>query len=108
MPGIAGLISSQPPDVCRRLLQQMLRIMHHEKYYVSGSHEVPERGVVAGWVAIEGSVAPSQPVLSLRDDVALLFAGEFVDPHNARSLLRLYERRGEHFVGDFNGLFSGV
>jgi asparagine synthase (glutamine-hydrolysing) len=108
MPGIAGLIGSQPPDVCRRLLQQMLRTMHHEKYYVSGSHEVPELGVFAGWVAIEGSVSSKQPVLSPRNDVAVLFAGEFFDPHNAHSLIRLYERRGEHFVGDLNGLFSGL
>jgi asparagine synthase (glutamine-hydrolysing) len=108
MPGIAGLISSQPPEVCRRLVRQMLGTMHHEKDYVSGSYEVAELGVFAGWVAIEGSGSASQPVLSPRDDIAFLFAGELLGPHNAGSVIRLYEQRGEHFVGDLNGLFSGL
>src|SRR4030095_15496964 len=106
MPGIAGLISSQPSDVCRRLVQQMLKAMHHEKHYVSGSHAVPELGVYAGWVAIEGSVSANQPVLSPRDDIALLSVGELSEPLNARSLIGLYEQRGERFVADLNGLFG--
>jgi asparagine synthase (glutamine-hydrolysing) len=108
MPGIVGLISSQPPDVCRRLVQQMLRTLHHEKDYVSGCHEVAELGAFAGWVAIKGSVSASQPILSPLHDVALLFTGEIVDPHNTRSLITLYERRGEHFFSDLNGVFSGL
>src|SRR4030095_12410702 len=67
-----------------------------------------ELGVFAGWVAIEGSASASQPVRTPRADIALLFAAELVARHEARSVIPLYERQGEHFFGDLNGLFSGL
>ena len=112
MPGIAGLISKQPPDRCRRLVEQMVASMQHEKFYVSGVHDAPDLGVYAGWVALEGSPAQFQPVASERGDVTLLFAGEFFSDRPLHKdvswLLRDYEKHGDSFVANLNGLFSGL
>src|SRR5436309_8637630 len=98
MPGIAGLISRQPPDVCRRLVEQMTASMQHEKFHVSSSHDALELGVFAGSVALEGSFADCQPIGNEGDDVALLLAGEcFSDRdtlRNAASLIDLYKEKG--------------
>ena len=124
MPGIAGLISRQPPDTCRHLVEQMIGSMQHEKFHVSGSYSAAELGVFAGWVALEGSFADCQPTLSERADIALLFAGECFTDQDTRAQLRvrghsfedntatwlihLYEERGGDFFEDLNGLFSGL
>src|SRR4030095_6207856 len=124
MPGIAGMISRQSPQTCRRLVQQMLATMQHEKFHVSGSYWAPQLGVFAGWVALEDSFSGSQPFVSARGDVTLLFSGEcFADPdtlappkrkgrgfqgNDSSWLVRLYEAKGDHFFEDLNGLFSGL
>src|SRR5262245_23189660 len=126
MPGIAGLISRQSsaPDTCRRLVNQMLASMQHEKFYASGSYWAAELGVFAGWVALEDSFSRRQPLVSERSDVTLLFSGEcFADPDalvtlktrgypfecdESAWLLALYDAKGVHFFEDLNGLFSGL
>lgn len=114
MPGIAGLISRQPADRCRRLVEQMTASMQHEKFYVSRTYAAPELGIFSGWIALQGSLAHSQPVVTEHADVALLFAGEFLpdrdayDGDDAAWLIRLYEKKGEEFFNDLNGLFSGL
>jgi asparagine synthase (glutamine-hydrolysing) len=125
MPGIAGLISRRGPDVCRRLVEEMVACMQHEKFYASGSYSAPELGVFGGWVALQDSFSERQPVVSEQADIALLFSGEcFSDPHiraqlkrrghqlegdnDAAWLIHLYEERGNLFFEDLNGLFSGL
>jgi asparagine synthase (glutamine-hydrolysing) len=124
MPGITGLISRRPPDVCRSLVAEMTGTMQHEKFHVSGSHSVPELGVFGGWTAMGGSALACQPVINERGDIALLLSGEcFPDPdvraglkarghqvgeQDASWLVHLYEERGDQFFADLNGLFSGL
>jgi asparagine synthase (glutamine-hydrolysing) len=112
MPGIAGLISRQPPDVCRRLVEQMTASMQHEKFHVSSTYDAAELGVFAGSVSLEGSFADCQPLVNEAGDIALLVAGECFSDHktdrNAAWLIDLYERSGEKFFETLNGLFSGL
>jgi asparagine synthase (glutamine-hydrolysing) len=124
MPGIVGLISPRPPDECRRLVERMLDSMRHENYYTSGSYSEPNLGVFAGWVALKGSFSDRQPILSEREDVALLLSGEcFSDPDtrarlhqaghrfgadDAGWLAHFYEERGSEFFADLNGVFGGL
>src|SRR5438270_13748332 len=122
MPFLAGLISTQPPDVCQRLVDRMVVTMLHEKFYVAGSHACPDLGVYAAWGAHEGSFTDGQPAFGRSEDVALLMSGEcFAEPaviarlrqagrdvsaHNPSWIPHLYEERGDKIVGDLNGLFS--
>jgi asparagine synthase (glutamine-hydrolysing) len=110
MPGIAGLISRRPPDECRRLTEQMLGSMQHEPFYTSGSYSAPDLGVFAGWVALKGSFADCQPVVSSQEDIVLLLAGECFSSsrQSATRLIEEYEATGDHFVTDVNGLFGGL
>jgi asparagine synthase (glutamine-hydrolysing) len=124
MPGIAGLISLKPGNQCQRVVEHMLAAMQHEPFYTSGSYRAPDLGVFAGWVALEGSFADCQPIVSERGDIVLLLAGECFrdtvgrthvqdEPHrfagdDASWLVRLYEEREESFFEQLNGLFSGL
>jgi len=124
MPGIVGMISQRPPEDCQRLVETMVAVMQHERFYVSGTHFVPEMGLYAGWVAHENSFAASQPFLNERRDLALILSGEcFLDPqtrielhrkghdigtNKASWLVHLYEEQGEQFFGNLNGIFSGL
>lgn len=110
MPGIAGLISLEPADVCQSQRDRMITSMQHEKFHVSGTYSVPELGVFAGWVTLEGTYADCQPVLNDQGDVAMLLSGEclFDEPADAKTVLQLYERRGDEFFERLNGLFSGL
>lgn len=109
MPGIVGLISRQHSEHCRRLLAAMMRSMHHESYYVSGTYAAPELGVYVGWTALQSSFADCQPATNDTGDVVLAFSGEcFGGPQNAAGLIREYDKRGNRFVKDLNGLFSGI
>jgi len=124
MPGIAGIISRQRPDVCRRLVEQMTECMQHEKFHALGTYSVPELGAYGGWVALEGSFAHRQPLMTVNADIVLLLAGECVsDPdvrrelkakghrfedNNAEWVVRLYEERGDSFFETLNGTFSGL
>lgn len=124
MPGIAGVISDRPADQCRRLLKAMIDCMRYEPFYISGTYFVPEIGVYGGWVAHEGSFAARQSAYGERNGVDLLFSGECFSPfhtssppvssenqggnHDADDLLHLYDKKGESFVAQLNGLFSGL
>src|SRR2546425_1494587 len=124
MPGIAGLISRQPADVCRHLVEQMTASMQHEKFHVSSTYDAAELGVFGGRVALEGSFADCQPIVNERADIALLFAGECfsdqqtlaqlrargrqVESDNATWLIHLYAEKGDDFFKELNGLFSGL
>lgn len=124
MPGIVGLISQRPSDECQHLVQRMISAMQPESFYTAGSYAVPELGVFAGWVAMQGSFADCQPVLNEQQDVVLIFSGEcFSNPairvqlkraghqfndNNAGWLVHHYEEKNQQFFADLNGLFSGL
>ena len=75
MPGIVGVISQIPAEECKRLVDSMISCMEYETFYVSGTHFVPEMGIYAGWVALDGSFAAQQVFTNERKDIALVFAG---------------------------------
>jgi asparagine synthase (glutamine-hydrolysing) len=124
MPGIVGIIGQQSPEVCQYLVQAMVGSMQYEHFYESGTCFVPEFGMYGGWVAHEGSFAARQSAYTDRNDVTLLFSGECFPPYLSTDksaspiprgggrevdrLLRLYEEEGDRFIGQMNGLFSGL
>lgn len=124
MPGIIGVISSAPPEECKRLVSTMLGTMLHERSYVFGTHFYPEIGAYGGWVAHPGSMAERISKSRERNDVAILLSGECLAPDQMRddpsSMARgttpisehpvacLYERDDERFVARLDGLFSGI
>ena len=129
MPGIAGIISNRPSEECQRLVRAMIDCMQYEPFYVSGTCCVPDLGVHGGWVADDGSFAARQSACGERNDgerndVDLLFSGECFPlfhfsnlpatsqhqggNHNADELLCLYDEKGDSFVAQLNGLFSGL
>jgi asparagine synthase (glutamine-hydrolysing) len=123
MPGIVGIISQRPVRECQDLVEAMVASMKHESFYVSGTYAVPEMGVYGGWVADQESFAAKQVFTNERRDISLLFSGEcFSDSEGgtnanqadradkgiqSQRLIRLYEKEGEVFVQQLNGLFSG-
>jgi asparagine synthase (glutamine-hydrolysing) len=118
MPGIAGIISRKSPNECQRQVQAMVESMNYEPFYLSGTCFIPEIGVYSGWVAHEGSFAARQSALTDSNGATLLFSGECFQPFQSvepqdinldvYSLLRHYNEEGDQFVGQINGLFSGL
>ncbi len=114
MPGIAGLITRNPPVECELLLHRMIASMCHESFYVSGSGLFPDLGIYAGWLAHPCSFAARQSGYDKASDVALIFSGEcFEDDHGldaaGRSwIIQKYEKLGERCLDALNGLFSGL
>jgi asparagine synthase (glutamine-hydrolysing) len=110
MPGIVGIISREPPDVCRRRLVAMRDSMLHESCYVSATVDAPEMGAYAGWVAHPDSFAAVESGTDGTGAINLAFAGECFQESSGSpgSLLRLYDRLGDNWVSELNGLFSGV
>jgi asparagine synthase (glutamine-hydrolysing) len=123
MPGIAGIVSREPPAACRRRLAAMVHSMLHEPCYQSATCEAPEIGVYAGWVAHPGSFAAMESGRSASGSIDLVFAGECYQECSGQcpapggpdrrgesrgSLLGLYDRLGEDWVVELNGLFSGL
>jgi asparagine synthase (glutamine-hydrolysing) len=97
------------------MTQSMQGAMMQETFYVSGRHSAPELGVYGGWVALGESAAAHQPVSNATREVTLLLSGEcFSDSSSqsgwnaGQSMIRAYEKQGERFVEDLNGLFSGL
>jgi asparagine synthase (glutamine-hydrolysing) len=125
MPGIVGIISgNKPPEECERLVACMTESMMHQSFYTSGKESFAELGVFVGWVAHADSFAAGQTFWNESRDVALLLAGECFFGVEVRtrlerkghdlgtsagsSLVHLYEEMGTGFVGELNGLFSGL
>jgi asparagine synthase (glutamine-hydrolysing) len=124
MPGIVGVISQLPAEECKRLVDSMISCMEYETFYVSGTHFVPEMGIYAGWVALDGSFAAQQVFTNERKDIALVFAGECFPAAESQTLpgrngdlraqkdgdwlVHLYEEQGDQFFEKLNGLFSGL
>lgn len=124
MPGIVGIISQKPAGECASLIGAMVASMRHEPFYVSGTYQVPDMGIYAGWVAHEGSFAANQVFLNEDGHIAIVFSGEcHVDPETVSGLserghrlaenegswlVHAYEEEGDRFFEKLNGLFSGL
>lgn len=124
MPGIAGMISRRPAELCQRQVQAMIGAMGFERHHRSGFGAAPGTEAYAGWIALEHSAAARQPIWNARQDVALFFSGEcYSDPvANAggggrpnlsgvvpvERILEWYEAEGPGFVRRLNGIFSGL
>ena len=122
MPGLVGLITRLPASEARARLQQMVAVLQHEDFYVSGTWEDESRGIYAGWVAKKGSFAERMPLRNETGELVLLFAGEeFPDPNVANELKRkkhIAQSSGSsylvhlaeenpRFVAQLNGRFHG-
>lgn len=123
MPGIVGLITKRPREWAERQLDQMVKVLLHEPFYVSGTWIDESLGIYVGWVARENSFAAPMPVRNERDDVVLVFSGEdYPDPGTARRLkerghaceeagpgylVHLYEDDPD-FFRNLNGRFQGL
>jgi asparagine synthase (glutamine-hydrolysing) len=122
MPGIVAIISHRPPEECRLLVDTMVRALKHENFYRSGTYSAPELGCYGGWVAHEERSAAEQ-ILDERRDIAVMLSGElFCDPqaqtklsehrrklenYSADRVIHLYDKKGEDYIGELNGSFSG-
>ena len=74
MPGITGIIAKHFGGEQKAALQQMVKRMEHEPFYVSGSYVNEQMGVGIGWTDHKGSFSDCLPVWNERRDVCLLFA----------------------------------
>ena len=108
MPGIAGVISNRPADECERWVAQMLDSMRHETFYVSRTVSAPELGVYAGQIALEDSFSDFPRKVPGYADIPLVLSGEcFGDVRSGRDLIVQYDKHGDRFVEELNGVFSG-
>jgi asparagine synthase (glutamine-hydrolysing) len=109
MPGIAAIISQGPPAECNARLQFMLDTMRHENFYQATALSFPEMGIYAGAVTFKD--AWEGIFLDENEEVALVFSGEcFWESKIAggKKLVELYKDKGEAFLANLNGLFSGL
>ena len=124
MPGIAGIISDKPANQLGKNLERMLSCMMHEDFYHSGTYIDSHLNILTGWVYMDGSSSECMPVFNDSKDIILIFSGEnhsdsitqikIEDKINAENILKanyiihLYEEKGELFVKELNGWFSGI
>jgi asparagine synthase (glutamine-hydrolysing) len=122
MPGIVGLITRMPRERAERELMEMVSLLRHESFYVSGICADETVGVYVGWVARKDSFSDRMPLRNERGDVVLAFSGEeFSEPGTkdrlknaghqlgtgASYLVHLYEEDAS-FPLSLNGRFHGL
>ena len=93
MPGIVGLITMLPRQQAWAKLQQMLAVLQHEDFYVSGSWDDESLGIYVGWVAKKHSFAERMGRLVQRRTVCLF---------------RAARKRTRHYAGADTGPLSGA
>jgi asparagine synthase (glutamine-hydrolysing) len=120
---LVGLITSLPGQQARARVRQMLAVMRHEDFYVTGTWDDEVQGVYVGWVAKKGSFAERMPLRNKKCDKVLVFSGEeFSDPETVirlkqsghdvayrgpAYLVQLAEE-DPGFVAKLNGRFHGL
>jgi asparagine synthase (glutamine-hydrolysing) len=81
MPGIVGLITRRPRQWAESQLRQMVAVMFHESFYVTGTLVDESLGVYVGWIARKGSFSDGMPLYNEEKDRTLVFSGEeYPDP----------------------------
>jgi asparagine synthase (glutamine-hydrolysing) len=124
MPGIAGIIRTNPDDATEREVGQMVEAMRHERHYVGGQQVFRDQGVCVGWVGPQGGFSDCMPLVSRAGDFVIVFQGETfldadtrdslaklghsVDANSASYLADLYAGLGEEFLKRLNGWFCGL
>ena len=110
MPGIAGIIGGGVSGNRKALLDQMVKCMLHERFYVSGSVAVDRLDSGVGWVCHQHSYSDCLPIWNKTRDICLIFWGEhFAGGDEAcADLIALYEKAGGGFFELLNGTFHGV
>lgn len=114
MPGIAGIIGRGVSIDSERLVARMIASMRHESSYVDRIRYAAECHACVGWIAHPDSFA-SRVSGSSGHGLELAFSGECFgvpgspnDPNMPDGMLDAYRQKGPAFVGELNGLFSGV
>jgi asparagine synthase (glutamine-hydrolysing) len=123
MPGIVGVITRMPREQAERELLQMVEVMRHENFYVTGTWVEESIGVYVGWIERKDSFSDGMPLRNEREDVVLVFSGEeFPEPGTVQRLkgqghqlnvtgpsylAHLYEE-DRSFPAGLNGRFHGL
>jgi asparagine synthase (glutamine-hydrolysing) len=105
-------------------LKQMVELLRHEKFFVSGIWADEALGVYVGWIERKDSFSDGMPLRNEREDVVLVFSGEeFPEPGTVQRLkerghdfnmagpsylVHLYEEEGASFPAGLNGRFHGL
>ena len=121
MPGIVGIITEQPDAAMRkRMSRGWSAPCSTSRRTRTARYSLPEQGCYLGWVGLPRTYADCNPISSADGQVVIVFAGEhFSHGSNgngrataghgsAHDCCSLYEAKGERFVEDLNGFFSGV
>jgi asparagine synthase (glutamine-hydrolysing) len=114
MPGIFGIVSSEPQTDCERRLEQMRASVQLGTRCSVTTLAFPDLGIFAGWAAHSASFAAIESSQHEACDIALILGGEcFRDKcaSTVRSqnwIVDQYEKRGERFFEELNGIFSGL
>src|SRR5215470_14728635 len=123
MPGIVGLISNLPRKQAEHELLQMVGMLRHEHFYVTGTWMDVSLGVYVGWAARAGSFSDGMPQVSEHGNAMLVFSGEDHSEHGTPAklkerghaakprgpgyLIQLYEE-DPAFPAGLNGWFHGI
>ena len=123
MPGIVGLITTQPRSSAEPQLLAMLRTICHEAFYSTGTWADEQLGVYVGWTALKGSFSDGMPLRNEKEDVTLVFSGEeysdlrtshqlrglghSTEPAESGYLIHAYEK-DPNFIQNLNGMFHGL
>ncbi len=117
------MITRRPPDWAKKQLAQMVKVLLHEPFYVSGTWTDESAGVYVGWVARENSFAAAMPLRNEREGRVLVFSGEdYPEPGTARRLrqeghaceddgpsyLLQLSKDTPNFLKNLNGRFQGL
>ena len=126
VPGIAGIIEKKfrSCETRARELEKMIRCMMHEPFYNSSTYINERQGFYIGSVSLDRTFSDCMPIFNETNDLVLFFSGEcFIDqgsinhikgkghefnPLNASYLIHLFEEKGESFIEELNGWFSGI
>lgn len=87
----------------------MTETLHSEKFYRSAPLPVPEMGLYAGCVWIEGS--PGGVFSDESGNIELVFSGECflgAEMVDGNKIIDLYKEEKERFPAELNGLFCGL
>ncbi|HEY6185208.1 MAG TPA: hypothetical protein VIW67_23410 [Terriglobales bacterium] len=121
MPGLVGLITKLPRPEAELRLQKMMKAVHHEDFYVSGTWSDESLGVYVGWSAPKNSFCEGMPLHNATRDVCLIFSGEEYSERRTSSkgtqsassvaessyLLQDYEQNRD-FIAGLNGMFHAM
>ena len=121
MPGLVGLITRLSRQDAELRLQKMMKEVHHEDFYDSGTWSDESLGVYVGWNLPKNSFCEGMPLQNPTRDVCLIFSGEEYSDRRTSSkskkaangvaessyLLEDYEQNRD-FVAGLNGMFHAM